>query len=463
MLEYIKSRQISFKVSLPVSCADAFTWHEQKGAFQRLLPPWEKIKLTRYSGSITNGSQAELHCKLLGPIGFTWLLEHREYIHGKQFKDIQLRGPFSSYLHSHLFSELTNDSELEDRIEYRLPFPTLSHLFAPLLVENRLRRTFRYRHRITTQDLEIHAKYSDQKKLSFLVSGATGMIGKQVCAFLTTAGHKVTRIIRSPKQAELGDIVTDSSGDIKFNPDCVFDCVINLAGAGIADKRWSEERKKILIESRVNFTRKLVAALKILEVAPKTFISASGIGFYGDTINRCPDENGAIGSGFLAELSQQWEQAASEVQQTGTRLAILRLGVVLSAEAGALQKMLVPFYLGLGASLGSGKQKFGWVAIDDVLRAILFTAYENSLQGPINLVAPVDVSNFEFSRALADALSRPLLFSIPESILRLIFGEIADQALLISSNAQPKKLSEAGFEFLYTDPVKAIKDCLGCC
>ena len=452
------------KILLPVSAAEAFLWHNQPGAFKRLLPPWEKIKLLSHSDKIDDGAQAKLYCTLLGPFGFTWLLEHRGYISGKQFCDVQLKGPFSSYQHSHLFRELGENSELTDQIEYKLPFAKISQLFAPQLIEKRLERTFRYRHRITLQDLEFHRQYKDRPKLNFLISGASGMIGQALCCFLTTAGHNVTRIVRSSsKDANQTDnVVIFENNKIELDKNSTFDCVVNLAGAGIADRRWSNQRKKELIKSRVNFTEALVASLKNLKHPPQTIISASGLGYYGDVRDGCSSERSPKGSGFLADLSHSWEQAAdSALTETDSRVIKLRLAAVLSPAGGVLKKMLLPFSIGMGAQLGSGKQQFAWVALDDVLSAILFISYNDKISGAVNLVAPQSISNADFTRDFARALGMPAIFRIPAPILRAVFGEMADETLLASSIAVPQKLLDHGFSFLFKDAAIALKASLG--
>lgn len=450
------------KIRLPVPAADAFLWHKQPGAFKRLLPPWEKIKLLSHSDAIHDGARAKLNCNIFGPFGFNWLLEHQDYIPDKQFTDVQLKGPFSSYRHLHLFKELGELSELTDQIEYKLPFSKISHLLAPLLIDKRLDRTFRYRHRITFQDLEFHQQYKDKPRLNFLISGSGGMIGQALCCFLTTAGHKVTRIVRSrPETVTQSDrVVFFDKGKIVLDRNSDFDCVVNLAGAGIADRRWSAQRKRELIESRVNFTSALIASLKDLNNPPRTIISASGVGYYGDVTNTDSDEKSPKGSGFLSDLSDSWEQAADSALKD-YRVIKLRLATVLNPAGGALKKMLFPFSVGMGAKLGSGKQKFAWVALDDVLRAILFLSYNDQISGAVNLVAPQSLSNAEFTRELAVVLGRPALFRIPAPVLKIIFGEMADQTLLASSRAVPQKLLDHGFSFLFEDLAVALKASLG--
>lgn len=457
----MSTRQFTWKSTLPVSAAEAFAWYKNPEVLTRLLPPWENVHIISHDGSVTDGSEVELDAKLLGPLRSRWLLRHSDYIPGKQFKDSQIKGPFSFYEHVHAFSEDGATSRLEDMLTYRLPLAPLSHIFAGSLINKRLERAFRFRHRVSKLDLEWHSRYRDRPRMSFLISGATGMLGTALCAFLKAGGHSVTRIVRSRRQAKTGDVVFGEDKQLTISDKSNFDCVINLAGAGIADKRWSPERKAELQSSRIDFTAKLIKALGRLESRPKTFLSASAVGFYGDTGESLSSEDSPKGTGFLADLCAQWEQSADQAKELGARVALLRLAPVLSCSGGVLKKMLPAFQAGFGATLATGEQQFAWIALDDVLRAILFLSYESEIAGPVNLVAPARDTNGTFTKCLAKTIARPAFFRVPAFLLRAAFGELADQALMSSAAAAPDKLLKAKFSFAYATLESALPAALG--
>ena len=221
---------------------------------------------------------------------------------------------------------------------------------------------------------------------------------------------------------------------------------IHLSGANVGAHRWTESYKREMIASRVDSTRRLATTLAGLRNPPKTLLIASAIGIYGDRGDEVVDESSTAGAGFLAELCQKWETAADPAIQAGIRIVHLRFGVVLGPE-GALKQMLPPFKFGLGAQLGSGRQWMSWVGLEDAIAAILFVLDRPELSRPINVVSPHPVTNSEFTKALGRQLGRPAFLSVPAFAMELIFGQMADEALLASIRVQPRKLIEAGFLF----------------
>jgi len=234
------------------------------------------------------------------------------------------------------------------------------------------------------------------------------------------------------------------------------DAVVHLAGESIAEGRWSEEKKRRIRDSRVQGTQLLSAALADLSRPPKSFLCASAIGYYGNRGDEILVETSAQGKDFLSIVCAEWEEATTTASQKGIRVANLRFGIILSAEGGALAKMLTPFRMGIGGRIGDGKQWTSWIAVDDVVGAINFVLAHPSLSGPINFVAPNPVTNAEFTSQLGAALSRPTFFPIPAFGVRLAFGEMGDALLLSSTRVQPERLEQASFGFRY--PV--LKDAL---
>ena len=222
---------------------------------------------------------------------------------------------------------------------------------------------------------------------------------------------------------------------------------IHLSGANVAAHRWTEDYKREMKASRVDSTRRITNVLAGLRNPPRTFLVASAVGIYGNRGEEVLDETSAAGAGFLANLCEKWEAAAEPARQAGIRVVHLRFGVVLGPGEGALKQMLPPFRLGLGTRIGNGRQWMSWIGLADVVRAILFALDRLDISGPLNITAPNPVTNAEFTRALGRQLRRPAFLSVPAFAIRLMFGEMADEALLASARVQPRKLEETGFQF----------------
>jgi len=232
---------------------------------------------------------------------------------------------------------------------------------------------------------------------------------------------------------------------------------IHLSGASVAAHRWTEAYRREMTASRVDSTRRLATALAGLQKPPQSFLVASAVGIFGDRGDEVLDESSAPGSGFLAGLCRQWEAAAEPAVQAGIRVVHLRFGVVLGPEQGALKQMLPPFRAGLGARLGNGRQWMSWIGLADAVAAILFALDQKSLSGPVNLTAPNPVTNAEFTRALGNQLGKPVFLSIPAFALRLMFGQMANDAVLSSARVQPAKLLDAGFQFSTPEITAALQ------
>jgi uncharacterized protein len=239
-----------------------------------------------------------------------------------------------------------------------------------------------------------------------------------------------------------------------------YDVAIHLLGESVVG-RWTQEKKRGIRESRVMSTRNLAQALAQASPPPHTFLCASAIGYYGNRGDQLLAEESASGSGFLPEVCQEWEAAAEPAIQAGIRVANLRFGIVLSRDGGALKAMLLPFRLGLGGHVGSGRQWWSWIHIGDAVAAVREILQNRSLAGPINMTAPEAVTNAEFTKVLARALKRPAFFPIPTYALRLAVGEFAEESPLASARVVPKKLIESGFEFRYPKLGTALAQLLG--
>jgi len=281
--------------------------------------------------------------------------------------------------------------------------------------------------------------------MKILIVGSSGLIGSALVPYLQKKGFEVARLLRHKQDQHPYWSIDPVSFHLKdcSNPDIV----INLAGENIADGRWTEKRKKQLIDSRVQTTQALVDQFK--DHPPKLFINASAIGFYGERGQSIVDEWSVVGEDFVSRLTQQWEASCDAMQPAAMRVVKMRTGIVLSKKGGALAKMLPAFKLGLGGKIGSGKQVMSWIDIDDLCHAILFIIQNPKLNGAINLVSPNAVTNQYFSQQLSSQLSRPCLFPLPAFMVKLLFAQMGKELLLASTHVRPTKLLDTGFEFEY--------------
>ncbi|HKP87101.1 MAG TPA: TIGR01777 family oxidoreductase [Blastocatellia bacterium] len=300
--------------------------------------------------------------------------------------------------------------------------------------------------------------------MKILVTGATGLIGRSLCRRLSADGHAVVGLSRSPEKAR-GLAVREvlkwepQSGPPSRQAFVGVDAVVHLAGEPIAARRWTEEQKKRIRDSRVVATRNLVNGLRSMESKLPAFISGSAIGFYGDRGDEKLYEDSAAGRGFMSQVCQDWEAEAERASQLGVRVVQVRTGVVLSREGGALQKMLTPFNLGLGGPIGSGRQWFSWIHIDDIV-GVFRHALVSAVSGPVNATAPEPVTNADFTRELARALHRPAFLPVPRFGLQAVMGEMSE-VLLGSQRVIPQAILKAGYEFSYPTLAPALADLLG--
>ena len=295
-----------------------------------------------------------------------------------------------------------------------------------------------------------------------LVSGSRGLIGSSLVPFLAAEGHVVTRLVRGPARPG-GAEVPWGPQQGRLDPGMLegHDGVVHLAGENLASGRWTPERKVELVDSRVKGTRLLAETLAGLTHPPKVMVCASAIGYYGDRSDEVLTEKSSSGHGFLSDLCREWEAASAPAEEKGIRVVGLRFGVVLSPVGGALKKMLLPFRLGVGGRLGSGRQYMSWIVLDDVLVIVLRALTDDTLAGPVNAVSPGPVTNLDFTRTLGRVLMRPAVFPVPAFALRMVFGEMADETLLASNRVQPAKLQAAGFTFGHPDLEGALRHVLG--
>jgi uncharacterized protein len=439
---------------MPVPADELFSWHARPGAFERLNPVFDPVEVESREGGLEVGARTVLKMRI-GMMWHRWVAVHTAYERGQLFRDEQESGPFSTWKHTHRFEPNGGSSSvMHDEIEYALPMGPIGSALGTRYTRSALERTFLYRHQLLQADLERHAAYTGRPRLKVAVSGASGLIGSTLRHFLTTGGHTVKAVSRT---GELPDFRGIDGTDV----------LVNLAGAGIADERWTSERKALLIQSRVGYTRALVEALRAMKSPPRVVIQGSAIGVYGDRGDETLSERSPVGTrsphgaGFLAGLCADWESAALAAESLGVRVVVLRLGLVQCSRGGVLARLLAPFKAGAGGPIGGGRQWQSWVSLEDVVGIIHRCMWDEQLTGPINVVAPEPVMNADYGRLLAHVLARPGVMPLPAFALRAAFGELADGAILASQRVAPTVLERIGFRFLHPTLEETLRFTLG--
>ncbi len=294
--------------------------------------------------------------------------------------------------------------------------------------------------------------------MKILISGSSGLVGSGLVFNLISDGHHVLRLVRSKEEEGIFWNPKDPIQDRKALEG--LDAVVHLAGESIAEGRWTEERKKKIRESRVEGTLNLSEALASLKSPPGLLVCASASGYYGNRGAEILREDSPPGKGFLPDVCKEWEEATQPAAAKGIRVVNLRFGIILSPKGGALPKMLTPFKLGAGGKIGSGKQFWSWIDLNDVIGIIEYSIHNEILQGPVNTSTPNPVTNAEFTQTLARVMRRPAIFPVPAFAARLAFGEMANELLLASARMEPSKLIAAGYTFGYPDLESSLRHLL---
>jgi uncharacterized protein (TIGR01777 family) len=390
-----------------------------------------------------------------------WEIEHRDYVEGRQFKDVLLSGPFAKWEHLHSVESVGEDAcVLTDEIRYRLPLGVLGRVGGAGFTKKQLTRMFEYRHAVTKADLEMNARGGPK---CVLMSGASGLVGRSLVALLLTQGHTVRTLVRRTAR---------TAGEFTWHPErgeldpaalSGVDAVVHLAGENVAGGRWTTARKAAILSSRVEGTRTLAAGIAAMKfgVRPEVFVSAAAVGFYGERGEKRLEETAGLGAGFLAEVCVAWEGELAAVEKLGVRTVALRTGVVLTPAGGALAKMLPTMLAGVGGRLGSGRQWMSWITPDDLCGLYLRAVTDVTWRGAFNAVAPEAVTNAELTTTLARVLRRPAFFAVPAVALKLIFGEMAQETLLASTRAVPARAAAGSFVWRHVNLESALRHVLG--
>jgi len=430
------------KSEMPVSAEKLFAWHENPSALERLIPPWNHVKVLRKDLGLKPG--AEVHLKTyIGLIPVTWVARHTDYIAGKEFCDVQISGPFAKWVHHHrVIPKNATQSFLEDEIEYQT-YGGLGNRLAGRSIE----QLFDYRHTLLRQDLEVQNHFPTNP-LTIAMTGSGSLIGQELAAFLQTAGHKVLPFVR--REAKKDEIAWDiDAGKIEIEKLEGVDGVIHLSDENIPSRKGSiKEKKKRMEDSRTRETALLVETLNHLLLPPKVFISAS-------SIQAVKSERGATDSAVFKK-----EEAEGQGFTNG-RIVSARVGVVLTPRGGALSKILTPFKMGFGIKLKSEKQLMSWIAIDDLIYQLYRLLLTPSIDGAVDLAAPQIVTHLEFSKTLASVLHCRCLLPLPAFIGNRLFRGIAEASALSNVGVHAKQLEQAKLHFYHPDLFSALKHLLG--
>ncbi|MGD1173448.1 TIGR01777 family oxidoreductase [Mycobacterium seoulense] len=445
--------EYSSVVDAPID--DVFAWHARPGAFARLSPPWQPMRLVSEAASLKDG-----RATLALPGGLRWVAVHQAggYDPPRRFVDA-IGGDGLATLPARIAVRWRHTHDFEDvgggrtRVIDRVDTPVPGSLLRPM---------FTYRHRQLAGDLAAHRLAADNglAPATIAVTGASGLVGSALAAFLSTGGHRVIRLVRgSPRGHDEREWNPDDPDPGLFDG---VDAVIHLAGASIAG-RFTEKHRRAIRDSRIGPTRRLAEALGRMSQRPAVFVSASAIGYYGsDRGDDILTEDSDRGDGFLADVVADWEAATAPAEQSGVRVVRVRTGIVQSPRGGTLKLMRPLFSAGLGGRLGDGRQWLSWIGIDDLVDVYHRALWDQALSGPVNAVAPQPVRNSEYTATLARVMHRPAVLPVPSLGPRVLLGEEGARELACASQrVLPHKLSAVGHRFRQPDLDQALRHLLG--
>ncbi len=448
-----------FDQTVPHPRDAVFAWHERPGAIRRLTPPFMADVGTEPTMGLRNGSRAELLLNGAPPPFNRWVAEHFDYRPPESFSDRAVRGPLPNWVHHHRFEDLGGSTRVRDDVSFDLPRAAIgpARSIGSPIVQGQLRRMFDYRHRQLLDDLAFAAAHPSEP-LRIAMSGSTGLIGRELDAFLRSLGHEVVPIVRGSTPGAIG--WDPGTGAIDEEALAGIDVVVHLAGKPIG-KRFTESHKREVHESRVGPTRRLSEVLARLG-GPRTLVAASGIGYYGADRQGWVREVDDPGDDFIASVCVDWEAATAPAREAGLRVVNVRTGIVQTPRGGALAQQLPLFRTGVGGPLGDGSAWQSWISIDDIVGIYAHAVLTDSLSGPVNGVAPVPVTSREFARTLGSVLRRPALVPVPTFGPKLLLGaEGADLLALANQRVSSASAEASGYEFRQPTLEGALRHVLG--
>ena len=448
-------------VSFQESREELARWHLRSTALLRLVPPWSGVRVVTLPDELVDGALAELDVPVPPFRRVIWRSRIVD-VSEKGFADLQEKGPFKSWHHEHRFLEKPGEtSRLEDHVRFELKEPWPLNRLGQRVVESGLIRTFSWRHVRTGNDLRRHHE-NDWRSATVLVTGSSGLVGQALCAFLQTGGCDVRRLVRRSPDRDKGEYAWDPArGEIDRSSLQGVDAVVHLAGAGIADKRWTEARKELIRSSRVDSTRLLAGAIADMGSDAPALIAASAIGYYGDRPDEEVDESASPGEGFLSRTCVEWEAAADAARAAGARVVNLRIGVVVAGGGGAVARLRRPVLMGVAGPLGNGRQGMSWIALDDLLAIIHQSIHDERFDGPINAVVQRPIDNRAFIKSMGGVLRRPTIAPMPAFVARMLFGQMGEEALLQGAFVLPRRLEDLGFRYDFPELDDALRFELG--
>ena len=429
-----------------------WAFHVRPGAFARLIPPWQDVSVASAEGGFAN-----LRVKLvlkLGPLRKAWIAQHEGYVEGERFVDRQVTGPFGKWVHTHVVEDAPGGGAvLDDRVEYAAPGGAVGQALLGWKLASDVERIFAFRHARTRMDCVRHARFASEARMRVGVSGSSGLIGRDLCAYLANAGHRVDRIVRAGAKFEAWAAlpaprleIAAEGGGREAEAWEGLDAAVHLGGVNLAEGRWSERRKREIVRSRVESTRLVAERVAGMRERPRVLVVASGTGGYRA---RGADEAAAreteeLDDSFLADVVRQWEASAKAASEAGIRVVFLRMGVVMSGRGGALAAMRRAAMAGGAGTIGGGAQRWSWIAMDDVVGAVEHVLHTEALSGAVNVVSPEVVTQREFAQTLRRVVGMPLGVPLAGWMARAGMGEMSD-VLLRDNAASAEKLVASGF------------------
>lgn len=438
-----------------------YAWHEQRGAFYRLIPPWASAEVRRYDGVIEGGLVA-LRVPV-GPAKVDWMAEIRDVQAGRQFRDIQIKGPFRSWNHLHsVRSHGDGASDLIDSIDASYPRSVALVPPARHRIERSIEQAFAYRHEVTRNDLARIRQYTYTQPQRIAVSGSGGLVGSALVHFLDAAGHEVYRLVRHSPGSRREILFDYESATVNAGALEGLDAVVHLAGESMASGRWSQEHRMRIHASRVRSTEFLVRTLTKLERRPSALLTGSMVGIYGDRPGETLTDDSAPGEqGFLSILSRDWEEATVPASEAGIRTVNLRFGLVISPLNSIVRLLMGAIRLGLGAKVRAPDTDLSWISMDDALYAIYHLLSGRSVSGPVNIVSTEPTTRRTLIEALASTASNRIRITIPGKAVRYVLGEVAEEAIFRSQHALPNRLVDSGFTHSFPSLERALNHQFG--
>ena len=448
---------------VPLGAETTFDWHARPGALTRLSPHWAQEIVEESYPPIAPGSVAQVKTSVPGTYGLVrrpFSSVHSEGPSRFSFVDELKKGPLSQWKHTHEFTSVAGGTKIDDHIEFSMAPQGFDVIDRGLT--HYLEATFDARRKRMLMDIDFlestNAPLLARKKgKHILIAGGSGMIGRQVAALFSTAGHFVRLLVRETPKFEYEVHWNPNLGILNPRDLAWADAVVHLGGRSIAT-RFTKHAKDEIWSSRNDATRLLVETMRGLPEAkrPSVFVCASAVGYYGAKADEPVDESGPAGEGFLAEVCQKWEETAAGVEDAGIRRVSIRTGVVLTSLGGLLKLQAPLFLAGAGGRLGSGEQALAWISLDDVARSYVHAVLYDYVRGPVNAVAPELVTQAEFAEALAAHLRRPAWIPTPGFITEIMLGrDGAKELALADQRVVPEKLQETGYQFAHP----TLRDC----